>query len=195
MLVGYVRVSRNEQNLDLQLDSLKKLGVEEIFKEKAGGTSKERLEFDRMLTLLRSGDIIVVWRIDRLGRSTLALVRLMAELRERGIEFRSITEGIDTTTPMGRLWYTLSAVFAENEREIIRERTIAGLASARARGRKGGRKFGLSDKAKQTAKTAKVLYDSGQSVSEILKALSIGSSTTLYKYLRYEGAKIGVNKI
>lgn len=191
MLVGYVRVSKNEQNLDLQVDSLKKLGVEEIFKEKIGGTSKERPEFDRMLTLLRSGDIVVVWRIDRLGRSTLALVRLMAELRERGIEFRSITEGIDTTTPMGRLWYTLSAVFAENEREIIRERTLAGLASARARGRKGGRRIGLSDKAKQTAKTAKILYDSGQSIVAILKALNIGSSTTLYKYLRYEGVKFG----
>jgi DNA invertase Pin-like site-specific DNA recombinase len=161
MLVGYVRVSRNEQNLDLQLDSLNKLGIEKVFKEKTGGASKDRPEFDRMLTLLRSGDVIVVWRIDRLGRSTLSLVQLMAELRERGIEFRSIIEGVDTTTPMGRLWYTLSAVFAENEREIIRERTIAGLAAARLRGRKGGRRFGLSDKAKQTAKTAKILYDSG----------------------------------
>jgi DNA invertase Pin-like site-specific DNA recombinase len=115
----------------------------------------------------------------------------MAELRERGIEFRSIIEGVDTTTPMGRLWYTLSAVFAENEREIIRERTIAGLAAARLRGRKGGRRFGLSDKAKQTAKTAKILYDSGQSVSNILKAIGIRSSTTLYKYLRHEGVKFG----
>lgn len=191
MVVGYVRVSRNEQNLDIQLDSLNKLGIDEVFKEKVGGTSKERPEFERMLTLLRSGDIVVVWRIDRLGRSTLALVRLMAELRERGVEFRSITEGIDTTTSMGRLWYTLSAVFAENEREIIRERTLAGLASARARGRVGGRSFGLSEKAKQTAKTAKILYDSGQSVASILKALDIGSSTTLYKYLRHEGATFG----
>ncbi len=191
MLIGYVRVSRNEQNLDLQLDSLKKAGVEEIFKEKVGGSSKDRSEFDRMLTLLRRGDTVVVWRIDRLGRSTLALVRLMADLREQGIEFRSLTEGIDTTTSMGRLWYTLSAVFAENEREIIRERTLAGLAAARARGRIGGRRFGLSDKAKQTAKTAKVLYDSGQSVRTILKALNIGSTTTLYKYLRLEGAQIG----
>jgi DNA invertase Pin-like site-specific DNA recombinase len=191
MLVGYVRVSRNEQNLDLQLDSLNKLGIEKVFKEKTGGASKDRPEFDRMLTLLRSGDVIVVWRIDRLGRSTLSLVQLMAELRERGIEFRSIIEGVDTTTPMGRLWYTLSAVFAENEREIIRERTIAGLAAARLRGRKGGRRFGLSDKAKQTAKTAKILYDSGQSVSNILKAIGIRSSTTLYKYLRHEGVKFG----
>lgn len=191
MLVGYVRVSRNEQNLDLQLDSLRKVGVEEIFKEKVGGSSKDRSEFDRMLTRLRRGDVVVVWRIDRLGRSTLALVRLMAELRLQGIEFRSLTEGIDTTTSMGRLWYTLSAVFAENEREIIRERTLAGLVAARARGRTGGRRSGLSDKAKQTAKTVKILYDSGQSVSEILKTLGIGSSRTVYKYLRYEGAQFG----
>lgn len=191
MIIGYVRVSRSEQNLDLQLDSLKKAGAEEIFKEKIGGASKERPEFDRMLNLLRSGDIIVVWRIDRLGRSTLSLMRLMEDLRARGIEFRSLTEGIDTTSQMGRLWYTLSAVFAENEREIIRERTRAGLASARARGRFGGRPVGLSEKAKQTAKTAAILYNSGQSGSAILKALHIGSSTTLYRYLRHEGVKIG----
>lgn len=187
MKIGYIRVSKNEQNFELQSDALREVNCEQLFEEKIGGATKARPIFNKMLSMLRSGDTVVVWRIDRLGRSTLDLISLMQELRARGIEFISLMEGIDTMTSLGRFWFHMSAVFAENEREIIRERTLAGLAAARARGRVGGRPRGLSEKSKETAKTAKILYDSGQSVAQILKALDIGSSATLYKYLRHEG--------
>lgn len=190
MVIGYVRVSRDEQNFDLQLDSLKKAGAEMIFKEKIGGTAKIRPEFDNMLSRLRPGDVVVVWRIDRLGRTMLDLVKLMVEFREIGVEFKSITEGIDTSTPMGRLWFSLSAVFAENEHQIIKERTKAGLDAARKRGRVGGRPEGLSAKAKNTATLAALLYKDSVSISAIRRALAIGSNTTVYKYLRYEGVVI-----
>jgi len=190
MEIGYIRVSRNEQNLDLQLDALKKVGCQQIFKEKIGGAKKDHPVLDQMLSMLRSGDTVIVWRIDRLGRSTLELIRLMQELRARGVEFKSIQEGVDTATSIGRLWFNMSAVFAENEREIIRERTYAGLEAARARGRIGGRRSGLSEKSKQLAKAATILYQAGQSTSQILKSLGIGSSATLYKYLRHEGLTI-----
>lgn len=190
MKIGYLRVSKNEQNLDLQVDALKQAGCEKLFEEKMSGLSKDRPVFDKMLSFIRAGDIIVVWRIDRLGRSTSSLITLMQGLRTKGIEFQSLQEGIDTTTSIGRLWFKISAVFAENERELIRERTMAGLASARLRGRLGGRRPGLSDKAKQVAKMAKILYEGGKPVSHILKILDIGSSATLYKYLRHEGVTI-----
>lgn len=190
MKIGYVRVSKNEQNQNLQQDALKLAGCELLFEEKISGCSKDRPEFKRMLDSLRDGDIVVVWRIDRLGRTTFDLIQLMQEWRIKGVEFQSLKEGIDTTTPMGRLWFNLSAVFAENEREIIRERTMAGLVAARARGRIGGRPKGLTERAKKMAKTAKVLYESGQTVSQILSSLDIGSSATLYRYLRSEGVTI-----
>lgn len=193
MIIGYVRVSRGEQNYDLQVDSLNRSGVEQIFKEKIGSTAKIRPQFDDMLTRLRTGDVVVVWRIDRLGRSMLELVKLMVEFRERGIEFRSITEGIDTSTQMGRLWFSLSAVFAENEHQIIKERTLAGLAAAKARGRVGGRPEGLSPKAKVTARQAATLYHNHNSISSIRKALNIGSNTTIYRYLRHEGIKFSTD--
>lgn len=193
MIIGYVRVSRGEQNYDLQVDSLNRSGVEQIFKEKIGSTAKIRPQFDDMLTRLRTGDVVVVWRIDRLGRSMLELVKLMVEFRERGIEFRSITEGIDTSTQMGRLWFSLSAVFAENEHQIIKERTLAGLAAAKARGRVGGRPEGLSLEAKVTARQAATLYHNHNSISSIRKALNIGSNTTIYRYLRHEGIKFSTD--
>ena len=104
-----------------------------------------------MIELLRTGDVVTVWRIDRLGRTTLELIKLMVEFREKGVEFKSTVEGIDTSTSMGRIWYMLSSIFAENEREIIRERTKAGLASARARGKIRGRPKGLTENAKKVA--------------------------------------------
>ncbi len=187
MIIGYVRVSRGEQNYEMQMDSLEKAGVEQIFKEKVGSTAKVRPQFDDMLTRLRTGDIVVVWRIDRLGRSMLGLVKLMVEFRERGIEFRSITEGIDTFTQMGRLWFSLSAIFAENEHQIIKERTLAGLAAAKTRGRVGGRPTGMSAEAKTLARQAALLYHSGESITSIRRSLKIGSNTTIYRYLRHEG--------
>ena len=132
----------------------------------------------------------MVWRIDRLGRTTLELIKLMVEFREKGGDFRSLTEGIDTTTPMGRIWFMLSPVFAENEREIIRERSKAGVEAARARGKVGGRPKGLSKAAKEKALTAVILYKEGRSISQIRESLKIGSNSTIYRYLRNEGIEI-----
>jgi DNA invertase Pin-like site-specific DNA recombinase len=143
------------------------------------------------MELLRRGDVVTVWRIDRLGRITLELIKLMVEFREKGVEFKSIVEGIDTSTSMGRIWYMLSSIFAENEREIIRERTKAGLASARARGKVGGRPKGLTENAKKVAMTAATLYNAKKlSTGEICDMLNIGSKTTLYRYLRFAGVDI-----
>lgn len=114
MVIGYIRVSKTEQNQDLQFDSLKKAGCEKIYHEKVSGASLQRPEYIRMISELRKGDVIVVWRIDRLGRTTYELIKLMVEWKEMGVDFRSISEGIDTSTKMGRLWYMLSSVFAEN---------------------------------------------------------------------------------
>ena len=191
MQIGYVRVSKNEQNYELQIEALKKAGCEEIFKEKISGAEKERPQYLKMTEMLRKGDIVTVWRIDRLGRTTLELIKLMVEFREKGIEFKSIVEGIDTSTSMGLIWYMLSSIFAENEREIIRERTKAGLVSARARGKIGGRPKGLSEKAMKLASTAATLYNAKDlSTEEICKVLKIGSRTTLYRYLRHAGVNI-----
>lgn len=191
MIFGYVRVSKNEQNQDLQFDALRKAGCEKIFHEKVSGASKERPEYAKMVSELRAGDVIVVWRIDRLGRATYELIKLMVEWKEMGVDFRSISEGIDTSTKMGRLWYMLSSVFAENEREILMERTLAGLEAARARGRVGGRPKGLTTKAKVLAGLAATLYQSKKyTTNEICKQLKIGSKTTLYNYLRHEGVRI-----
>ena len=190
MIFGYIRVSKDEQNYDLQTDAVKEAGCEEIFKEKISGASKHRPQFEKLISHLRKDDVVVVWRIDRLGRTTLELIKLMVEFREKGVEFRSLTEGIDTTTPMGRVWFMLSAIFAENEREIIRERSKAGVEAARARGKLGGRPKGLSKEAKGKAFTAAILYKEGRSISQIRGALKIGSNSTVYSYLRYEGIEI-----
>lgn len=191
MIFGYVRVSKNEQNQDLQFDALRKAGCEKIFHEKVSGASKERPEYAKMVSELRKGDVIVVWRIDRLGRATYELIKLMVEWKEMGVDFRSISEGIDTSTKMGRLWYMLSSVFAENEREILMERTLAGMEAARARGRVGGRPKGLTKKSKELASLAATLYQSKKyTTDQICKQLQIGSKTTLYNYLRHEGIEI-----
>jgi DNA invertase Pin-like site-specific DNA recombinase len=191
MVVGYIRVSKNEQNTDLQKDALKKYGCEKIFHEKLSGARKIRPEYEKMNAQLREGDVVVVWRVDRLGRTTLELIKLMVELRERGIHFISDTEGINTDTPMGKIWFMLCAVMAENEREVNIERTRAGLASARARGRLGGRPAGLSDKAKNKAAIAVSLYKEGKMTTmEIIDSLGIKSKATLYSYLRKSGVVI-----
>ncbi|SEK87075.1 Resolvase, N terminal domain [Olivibacter domesticus] len=153
--------------------------------------TKNRPQFEKMIDQIRKGDVIAVWRIDRLGRTTLQLIKLMVELREKGVEFVSIKEGIDTRTQMGRVWFMLSSIFAENELEVLKERTKAGFASARARGRIGGRPKGLSEKAKKTASTAGALYKTNQlTTGEICSSLGIKSKATLYRYLRHEGVHI-----
>src|SRR5919205_4640522 len=143
MLIGYARVSTHDQTLNLQLDCLKQAGCTRIFEDHISGTKAERPGLQNALSHLRAGDTLVVWRLDRLGRSLRHLIDTVTDLQERGIGFKSLTESIDTTTSGGKLVFHIFGALAEFEREIIRERTNAGLASARARGRRGGPKHKL----------------------------------------------------
>lgn len=191
MKIGYARVSTRDQDLSLQLDALKVAGCTKVFQEKVTGSKKKRPELEKMLEQLRPGDIVVIWKLDRLARSTKDLIDLVNQIQERKAELQSLTEKIDTTTATGKLVFHLFAALAEFEKDIIRERTQAGLVAARARGRNGGRPKGLSKKAQQTAIIAETLYQEGQlTVSEICEQLSV-SRGTLYKYLRYRGVEIG----
>lgn len=190
MLLGYARVSTNDQNLDLQLDALRLHGCERFFTDTVSGAKAKRPGLDEILKEARPKDVIVIWKLDRLGRSLKHLVDLVAELNERDIGLRSLNDPIDTTTAQGRLVFNIFASLAEFEREIIRERTNAGLTAARARGRKGGRKPGLSEEAKKKARIAESYYREEMPVDEIAKSLGI-SKATLYKYLRFRGVKIG----
>jgi DNA invertase Pin-like site-specific DNA recombinase len=185
MVFGYARVSTNEQNLDLQIDALQKLGCEKIFQEKASGRKLDRPELEKLLAQIRSGDTLIVYSIDRLGRTVKQLIHLINDFKEQGINFKSITEGaFDTTTPMGEAVFQIMAILKGLEVSILRERTMKGLDAARARGRKGGRKPGSYNKVKAAA--AATLYQKGGSVSEILTTLHI-SRATLYEYLKKEG--------
>ncbi len=139
MLIGYVRVSTNDQNTDLQRNALICAGCEQIFEDKLSGTRTDRPGLKRALKHLQKGDTLVVWKLDRLGRSMKHLISLVGELRERGINFRSLTDSIDTSSPMGRFFFHVMGALAEMERELIIERTMAGLAVARDKGRIGGR--------------------------------------------------------
>ncbi|MEM8829752.1 MAG: recombinase family protein [Cyanobacteria bacterium P01_G01_bin.19] len=190
MLLGYARVSTNDQNLDLQLDALRSHGCDKFFTDTVSGAKAKRPGLDEMLKEARPKDVIIIWKLDRLGRSLKHLVDLVAELNERNIGLRSLNDPIDTTTAQGRLVFNIFASLAEFEREIIRERTNAGLAAARARGRKGGRRPGLSEEAKKKARIAESYYQEKMPVDEIAKSLSI-SKATLYKYLRFRGLNIG----
>src|SRR3712207_6574399 len=148
MLVGYARVSTQDQSPELQLDALRQAGCEKIFTEKASGAQRDRPELKAALGFMRqsAGDVLVVWKLDRLARSLKQLIETVEDLERRGIGFRSLTEQIDTTSPGGRLVFHIFATMAEFERSIIRERTCAGLDAARARGRKGGWPPALSSK-------------------------------------------------
>ncbi|WP_036478546.1 recombinase family protein [Myxosarcina sp. GI1] len=190
MLLGYARVSTNEQNLDLQLDALRLHGCERFFTDTVSGAKAVRPGLNEMLSNARPDDVIVIWKLDRLGRSLKHLVELVAELNERNIGLRSLNDPIDTTTAQGRLVFNIFASLAEFEREIIRERTNAGLAAARARGRMGGRKPGLSEDAQRKARIAQSYYQEGMPVDQIARDLDI-SKATLYKYLRFRGVEIG----
>lgn len=151
-LLAYARVSTADQSLDLQLDALRAAGVDDqhiYTDEGVSGSKMKRPGLDSCLKALRPGDTLVVWRLDRLGRKTTGVVQLIEDLAERGVGFKSLTESIDTTTPAGRLMLTLIAALAQMEKEIIRERVMAGLAAARTRGRMGGRKPKLNDKQKR----------------------------------------------
>ncbi len=182
MLIGYARVSTGEQTLDLQLDALAKAGCEKTYTETASGAKAERPVLQEVLSYLRAGDTLVVWRLDRLGRSLRHLIETVAALAERGIGFKSLTEQIDTTTSGGKLVFHVFGALAEFERDLIRERTNAGLAAARARGRTGGRPKALAD-AKKLA-LAQALSDDGRhDIATICATLGI-SRATFYRYVR-----------
>ena len=180
MIVGYARVSRQDQNLDLQEDALKKAGCEKIFSDKVSGAKDEREGIAKALEILREGDALVVWKLDRLGRSLTHLVQLINELKNKGIGFKSIQENIDTTSGVGKLVFHIFASLSEFERDLIRERTMAGLASARARGKMGGRPRVLDAKKVSLAKS--MYRDKENSVKDICSALGVGK-TTFYRYL------------
>jgi DNA invertase Pin-like site-specific DNA recombinase len=192
MKIGYARVSTSDQSFDLQIDALEKLGCDKVFKETASGAKSKRPVLEELLQNLRPGDVLAIWKLDRLGRSLKHLVELVSELMEKGIGLQSINDPIDTTTPHGRLTFNIFASLAEFERDLIRERTQAGLQAARARGRTGGRPRGLSQKALSTAAAAETLYQEGKlSTNEIAEMLGI-SKSTLYSYLQHRGVKVGL---
>jgi DNA invertase Pin-like site-specific DNA recombinase len=183
MLVGYARVSTQEQTLALQQDALEQAGCERVFADTISGakwTAPERAGLTAALEFMRSGDTLVVWKLDRLGRSLKQLIETVTSLQERGIGFRSLTEQIDTTSSGGKLIFHVFGARAEFERDLIQERTRAGLAAARARGRHGGRPRALNEK---KLKLLQALYaDKSNSVADILKILHI-SKSTLYRYV------------
>jgi DNA invertase Pin-like site-specific DNA recombinase len=190
MKIGYARISTRDQNADMQVDALKKAGCEKIYTDTASGAKAGRPGLDDMLLNARDGDVIVVWKLDRLGRSLTHLVQLVGEMSRSGIGLNSLNDPINTSTAQGRLVFNIFASLAEFERELIRERTQAGLSAARARGRFGGRPKGLSDSAEATAMAAETLYRERKlSVSEICSKLRI-AKTTLYRYLRHRDVEI-----
>lgn len=184
MRIGYARVSTQDQRPELQLDALAVAGCEQVFQEKMSGKDKDRPELETCLKVVRQGDTLVVWRLDRLGRSLKDLVGIVHALQERGIGFQSLTENIDTTNAGGKLVFHVFAALAEFERSLIRERTIAGLAAARARGRKGGRKSKLEKS--DVRKAAAMLRDPLMTKTEVAKHFGV-SRVTLNAALDREG--------
>ena len=180
MLVGYARVSTQDQKPELQLDALKAAGCEKVFVEKASGAQRERPELTAALDYVRDGDTLVVWKLDRLARSMKQLIETVEGLEEKGIGFRSLTEAIDTTTAGGKLVFHVFGALAEFERSIIRERTRAGLDAARARGRKGGRPPKLKEADLKAARA--MLADKSITVEDVAKHLRV-SPATLYRHL------------
>ena len=193
MKIGYVRVSKEEQHEQLQLDALTKYGCDKIYQEKVSGVSKLRPEFERLKEVLRKGDELVVWDIDRLGRTTLELIMFVDELNHKGILFKSLSQSlIDTTTETGEFVFKLFALLAEHERKRLIRRTKAGQEAARARGRMGGRPKGLSPYYQEISPMVVSAYkeESGmppRSIRDIMKAFKIPSTATVYKILNMGG--------
>ena len=180
-LVGYSRVSTGDQTQALQDDALLEAGCERIFTDTASGASTDRPQLAAAVDYLRPGDVLCVWRLDRLGRSLKHLIEVVTLLEDRQVGFRSLHENIDTTTPSGKLTFHLFGALAEFERALIRERTVAGLAAARARGRNGGRKPSLTPR---KVALAQHMYDKGDStVAEIAATLGV-SRATIYRHLK-----------
>ncbi|WP_374471200.1 recombinase family protein [Phenylobacterium sp.] len=178
MQIGYARVSSADQRLDLQMDALTRAGCERLFTDHASGGRADRPGLLAAQSHLRRGDTLVVWKLDRLGRSVRQLVELVATLEADGVHFASITDGIDTATPAGRFFFHVMAALAEMERDLIRERTTAGLRAAKARGRLGGRRPKLT--AQQLAHARKLLADPDTTGAEVAETFGVARST-LYR--------------
>ena len=179
MIIGYARVSKKDQNLQMQIDALNQKGVERIYEEKITGIRSDREQLNEALKIIRNGDTFVVWKLDRLGRTAKQLIDLVEDFQKNGINFISVQENIDTTTALGRFMFNMLCAIAQMERDVIVERTMRGLESARARGRVGGRPPVSNDK----IKAALTMYDScNHSIDEILQATGI-SKKTLYNYI------------
>ena len=179
MLIGYARVSTQDQNLDLQIDALTKAGCKKVFDDKISGSRAERPGLAKALEMLREGDTLTVWKLDRLGCSVKNLVDLVGELHKQGVQFKSLTDAIDTGTPSGRFFFHVMASLAEMERELTVERTRAGLEVARQLGRKGGRKRQMTD---SKIESAKKLLANGVPPRDVAKNLGV-SVPTLYRWI------------
>jgi len=184
MIIGYARVSTQDQNPEFQVDALERAGCEQIFQEKLTGRLRERPELSQCLRTLRKGDVLVVWKLDRLARSLKDLVEIVQELNDQEIGFKSLTEAIDTTSSGGRLVFHIFGALAEFEHDLIRERTIAGLQAARARGRKGGRRPAMSDS--DIRKAAAMLSDPQITKTEVAAHFGV-TRTTLNASLKRIG--------
>mgnify|MGYP001549365467 CR=1 FL=1 len=180
MLIGYARVSTSDQELRLQKDALQKAGCERVFEEQMTGSRADRPGLQQALSHLRAGDTLAVWKLDRVGRSMGHLVEFVTKLEEQGIQFRSLTESIDTTSPMGTFFFHIMAALAQMERDLIAERTRAGLEAARARGRQGGRPRKIDN---EKLGHIRELLKQGKQVQEIARLLGVDRST-IYRRLK-----------
>lgn len=183
MLIGYVRVSTSDQNLDLQLDALKQVGCDKIYKDIASGAKDDRIGLAEVLNYIRKGDTLVVWRLDRLGRSLRHFIDTINQINDQGSYFRSLQESIDTSTSGGKLIFHIFGALAEFERDIIRDRTKAGIEAARKRGKFGGRPKKMDGKKLALAKT--LMADKSNSINDICEILHV-SKATLYRCLKKE---------
>lgn len=179
MLIGYIRVSTSDQNTELQRNALISANCVQIFENKISGKSSDRPGLKRAMHIMSEGDTLVVWKLDRLGRSVRHLIALIEELKNRGVHFRSLTDSIDTSTAMGRFFFHVMSALAEMERELIVERTLAGLAAARAEGRIGGRRRIMTH---EVIERAKRMFANGASLHQVALVLDI-SPKTIYKYI------------
>ena len=201
MKFGYARVSTKDQNLNLQIEALEKAGCEKIFNEKISGSTKNRPELDKMIAHLRKDDVLFVWRLDRLGRSLKNIINLVLSLSEKGVVIKGISDGVDTSTSSGRLFLNIMASLAEYERELIKERTNAGLQSARARGRTGGRPKGYTKETIAKLLIMRSVYkDKSKTPEEVYKPLGL-TRATFYRYAKIldnhtneEIKKMSINK-
>jgi len=191
MFIGYCRVSTSDQNLSLQKDELKKFGCSKIYEDIASGAKSARVGLEAAIDFAREGDTLVIWKLDRLGRSLRDLIEIVNRLEKSGVSFVCITQNIDTRTPGGKLFFHIFGALAEYERELIRERTKAGLTAARARGRKGGRKPAMNE---EQIEQARAMMDNPKlKIKSIIKTLGV-SKATLYKYVPMGKSKNENNK-